>query len=116
MSEASDSRRFTLEQARQLLPSIRRVTEAAVRDCEPLIEQLEGRDRGDPEYVRIAGVFQGIVARWSEQVTEFGAEAKGLWLVDFDNGEGYYCWRHPEPTITHFHGYEDGFAGRMKIV
>jgi len=38
-----------------------------------------------------------------------------LWLVDFDNGEGYYCWSYPEPAITHYHGYDDGFAGRISI-
>ena len=45
-----------------------------------------------------------------------GLEVKGLWLVDFDNGEGYYCWKYPESVVCHYHGYEDGFAGRMKIV
>jgi hypothetical protein len=35
--------------------------------------------------------------------------------VDFDNGDGYYCWCYPEHSITHYHGYSDGFAGRMKI-
>jgi hypothetical protein len=35
--------------------------------------------------------------------------------VDFDNGEGYYCWSYPEPAITHYHGYEEGFAGRISI-
>ena len=44
-----------------------------------------------------------------------GLEAKGLWLVDFDNGEGYYCWSYPESSITHYHGYDDGFAGRISI-
>ena len=43
------------------------------------------------------------------------SQAKGLWLVDFDNGEGYYCWSYPEPAITHYHGYDDGFAGRISI-
>ena len=32
------------------------------------------------------------------------------------NGEGYYCWSYPEATIAHFHGYDEGFSGRMKIV
>ena len=53
---------------------------------------------------------------WAEAVQDLGAEAKGLWLVDFDAGNGYYCWKHPEPTVSHYHGYDDGFAGRMKIV
>ena len=50
------------------------------------------------------------------EVTTLGVEIKGLWLVDFDNGSGYYCWQHPEPSLSHYHGYEDGFAGRMKIM
>ena len=40
---------------------------------------------------------------------------KGLWLVDWDCGDGYYCWRYPEASIAHFHGYDDGFNGRMPI-
>ena len=52
-----------------------------------------------------------IVNGWADAVRALGVEVKGLWLVDFDNGEGYYCWRYPEDTIGHYHGYEDGFAG-----
>jgi hypothetical protein len=44
-----------------------------------------------------------------------GAEVKGVWLVDFDNGSGYYCWRWPETTVDHFHSYEEGFGGRSRI-
>jgi hypothetical protein len=44
-----------------------------------------------------------------------GVEVKGPWLVDFDNGEGYYCWRWPEEELCWFHGYEDGVAGRIRI-
>jgi hypothetical protein len=35
--------------------------------------------------------------------------------VDFDNGDGYYCWSYPESAITHYHGYDEGFSGRMSI-
>jgi hypothetical protein len=55
------------------------------------------------------------VDNWAEAVRAMGLEAKGLWLVDFDNGEGYYCWKYPEQVISHYHGYEDGFAGRIPI-
>ena len=36
-------------------------------------------------------------------------------LVDWDAGDGYFCWRYPEPALAHFHGYEEGFAGRVPI-
>ena len=43
------------------------------------------------------------------------SEIKGLWLVDFDSGAGYYCWKYPEPSLDYFHGYEEGFAGRLPL-
>lgn len=46
---------------------------------------------------------------------EEGAEVKGLWLVDFDNGEGYWCWKFGEDDIYYEHSYEAGFPGRKLI-
>jgi hypothetical protein len=40
---------------------------------------------------------------------------KGLWLVDFDNGSGYYCWRYPELRLEYYHSYDGGFGSRMRI-
>ncbi|MCH8993240.1 MAG: DUF2203 domain-containing protein, partial [Acidobacteria bacterium] len=31
-----------------------------------------------------------VVAAWTGQVQRMGREIKGLGLVDFDNGDGYY--------------------------
>ena len=36
-------------------------------------------------------------------------------LVDWDSGDGYYCWRFPEAAIAFFHTYDEGFAGRIPI-
>ena len=44
--------------------------------------------------------------RWAAELRDIDLEVKGLWLVDFDNGEGYYCWRYPEETVGHYHTYE----------
>jgi hypothetical protein len=52
---------------------------------------------------------------WAQQVQSLGAEVKGLWLVDWDSGDGYFCWRFPEETLAFFHTYEEGFAGRLPI-
>ena len=52
---------------------------------------------------------------WARTLGKEGLEAKGIWLVDFDNGSGYYCWRYPEDSLQFYHSYEDGFQGRMRI-
>jgi hypothetical protein len=59
--------------------------------------------------------YQAIVSRWAESVMQLGIEVKGLWLIDFDNGSGYYCWHYPEESLQYFHGYEEGFGGRVKL-
>ena len=80
------------------------------------MRQLETLDADDPEHSRLSASVSRMVTTWAEAVQALGAEAKGLWLVDFDAGSGYYCWKYPEAIVSHYHGYDDGFAGRMKIV
>jgi len=95
---------FTLEQAREMLPRIREITSRAVAQY----ARITPGDDGEQER-------QGVVHEWVREVASFGAEIKGLWLVDFDSGAGYYCWKYPEPGLEYFHGYEEGFAGRLPL-
>ena len=106
---------FSLDQARELLPQVKHVTADAVRRTETLASQLHGFGEDEPEHASLSAALREVVTNWAEEVQSLGLEAKGLWLVDFDNGDGYYCWCYPEPTISHYHGYQDGFAGRLKI-
>lgn len=106
---------FSLAEARALLPQVKHLTADAVRRAETLAGQLQGLAEDHPEHISLSESLRDVVAEWAEEVRALGLEAKGLWLVDFDNGEGYYCWSYPEPAITHYHGYEDGFAGRISI-
>jgi hypothetical protein len=116
MDSTARRRIFSLEEAQLLLPKVKTLTAEAVRRANALAAELEIVPEDDPAHARLTGELHAIVAAWAMGLQDLDVEAKGLWLVDFDNGEGYYCWRHPEATITHFHGYEDGFAGRMKIL
>ena len=101
-TEGSERRVFTLEEARALLPKVRELTAKAVEGY--------GRLPGNLEEERRA-----LVAGWAKELTALGLEIKGLWLVDFDSGAGYYCWKYPEPALDHFHGYEEGFSGRVPL-
>ena len=97
---------FTYEDACALLPEVQRLTGVAVDQIDAIADD---GDDADPE------VYQRIVEDWAQSVMELGIEVKGLWLVDFDSGGGYYCWKHPEPALEYFHGYDEGFAGRVKL-
>ncbi len=52
---------------------------------------------------------------WNEKVRKLGGVPKGLWLVDLDAGDGYYCWKYPEAEVTHWHEYKSGFPGRLPL-
>jgi hypothetical protein len=93
---------FTYEEAAALLPEVRALTEEAWLKVEALGPDADER-------------VQRIVVAWAETMIAKGLEVKGLWLVDFDNGSGYYCWRYPETGLHFYHSYEDGFAGRVRI-
>jgi len=107
------SRSWTLAGARAVLPDVRTRTERAVEEAERLVLAREGAAAEEAE--RVDAAIQAVIERWAREMEALGAEVKGVWLVDFDSGNGYYCWRWPETALDHFHGYEDGFAGRARI-
>ena len=113
MGEAVARREWTLEGARAVLADVRARTERAVLDAEKLVAAREGAT--PDEQAKIDAKIQSVIERWSREMEALGADVKGVWLVDFDNGSGYYCWRWPETTVDHFHSYEEGFAGRSRI-
>jgi hypothetical protein len=93
---------FTYEEAAELLPQVQQLTAEAA-------ERIEAMTSDDP------ADYQQVVEEWARSVLALEVEVKGLWLVDFDSGAGYYCWKYPEPALEHFHGYEEGFGGRVKL-
>lgn len=106
---------FSLKQALEMLPQVKHLTADAVRRAESLASQLQGLGEDDPTHAVLSDALRDVVNGWADQMRSLGLEAKGMWLVDFDNGEGFYCWCYPEETISHYHGYDEGFAGRMTI-
>lgn len=106
---------FSLEQARALLPQVKLVTADAVLRADALAAELHRLSEADPAHASLSDTLRDIIEAWAAEIHALGLEAKGPWLVDFDNGEGYYCWKYPEPSVAHYHGYEEGFAGRIPI-
>jgi hypothetical protein len=112
--EINQKRFFNLTEARDLLPIVRRITERSFQEVKRLSSQLaysKDKDKKAELEKEIQRTFQS----WTAKLSKLGCDAKGMWLVDFDSGEGYFCWHYPEPSIQYFHGYFDGFRGRVRI-
>lgn len=99
--EFKQGKKFTLQQAKVVLPVVKKITKEAALQIEQLTTDEERSQ---------------VVERWAQKIVKLGCEPKGLWLVDFDNGSGYYCWHYPEEEVDFFHNYEGGFRGRTPIL
>jgi hypothetical protein len=100
---------FTYDEAAAMLPEVRRLTEEAYQK----VEALSGVAAGGRQLVE--GQVEEVVGAWARALLSRGVDVKGLWLVDFDNGSGYYCWQYPEMGLQYYHSYEEGFRGRIRI-
>lgn len=99
-------RTFTFEEARKVLPAVRERTRRAIARIEAL---------GEPWEAPAGPEARTILLAWAREMEELGIEVKGPGLVDFDSGDGYWCWRWPEEAIDYYHGYDEGFGGRVRI-
>ncbi|MEN0057659.1 MAG: DUF2203 domain-containing protein [Bdellovibrio sp.] len=116
MVEINRKQLFTLSEAQRLLPVIYRLTEESSQDVKTLVKRIDAfADKAHPSVVVLEAQINSIIDRWQSKVEKLGAVPKGLWMADFDNGDGYYCWKFPETEINYWHGYQDGFSGRILI-
>jgi hypothetical protein len=113
--QRTGQRTFSYDEALNTFPLVRDLTSAAVRQIEALTTSLGSHDDVDSRRGAVAEAQEKIVRAWTREVTALGCEVKGVWLVDWDTGDGYYCWRFPEQAIAFFHTYDEGFAGRIPI-
>lgn len=105
---------FTYDQALELLTQVQKITTEAVQRISVIAAQVYAlrEENHKKEYEKEQAK---LVNDWVQTIEQLGCEVKGLWLVDFDNGEGYYCWQYPEANLEYFHGYTEGFANRSKL-
>lgn len=107
---------FNLDQARAILPVIRRITQEFSVKVETLMGRLETVNLTQTEVItRLENEVNELIKVWHEKIRKLGAKPKGLWLVDFDAGDGYFCWKYPEMEIEYWHTYQNGFNGRVSL-
>jgi hypothetical protein len=108
-------RRWSYEEALSIFPVVRDLTADAVQQVAALAREIDDTEAGSTQREELETSHQAIVEQWSREIEDLGLKVKGLWLVDWDCGDGYYCWRYPEASLAHFHGYDEGFANRVPI-
>jgi len=130
-------RTFTLDEAQALLPVLESLLRAAIK-AKKLIEEVEAERQAVANRVFLnGGTYLDVVPlarRKAERVKaeqrardalaeidSIGVQVKDLniGLLDFPcQVEGrmvLLCWKLGENSITHWHGTEEGFAGRKPI-
>ena len=117
MNEISINKKklFSLTETRDLLPIVKKITRDAVQKSQSFAVQMRLFPQEAPQRIAVEKKLNRLLNTWASKMLKLGAEVKGLWLIDFDNGEGYYCWHYPEPDIEYYHSYLEGFTNRQKI-
>lgn len=131
------NRTFTLEEAQSLLPVLESLLRAAI-SAKKLMEEVEAEQQALAHRVFLnGGTYLDVVPlarRKAERVKaeqrardalaeidSIGVQVKDLniGLLDFpcevDGRVVLLCWKLGEKSITHWHGTEEGFAGRKPI-
>ncbi len=111
------SRVFTLEEAKALMPKVKGVTRPVFQLAASLAEELQEAEARDDESraEETRERLHQLVESWAAAIRDLGPEVKGLWLVDFDMGDGYYCWAYPEEELNQWHSYDGGFGTRVPL-
>lgn len=107
---------FSLEEARELLPVVFRITKSYSSRVQAIIERLESLGGMNETLVAsLEDQVSQLIQEWQTKVQKLGALPKGLWIADFDGGDGYFCWKYPERTIEYWHRYNDGYTKRILV-
>lgn len=110
------NRLFTYAEAEEILPLVYRITEDSSKEVKYLMGCVEAlQDKHTDASRDLQTRINQIIEKWQNKLERLGLRPKGLWLADFDNGSGYFCWKFPETKILFQHGYQDGFTGRILI-
>lgn len=108
---------LSLQQANQLLPLVYKITAESDEQLKKVMSQIK-LSKANSEQAHLTDLevqAQQVISKWESKMIKLGLEPKGVWLVDFDSGNGYFCWKYPELELKFWHGYNDGFSGRTPL-
>lgn len=121
---------FTVQEARRLLPTVKKLMGRVVAISNQLDEYQNSVQKLADSAADNTGSPQGtaylenliLLQNYLTQIQETGCLVKSLQegLVDFpylkDGREVYLCWKYGEDDIQFWHEVDAGFAGRTPIL
>lgn len=114
--EINVKKKFNFVELNSLIPLVLKLTDIAQLEVSQLMSRIESNSKNSLERNQeLESQISIIIDRWENKIEKLGGYPKGLWLADFDSGDGYFCWKFPETEIQFYHGYQDGFSGRKPI-
>ncbi len=99
---STSAKLFNLNEAQELLPVILKITHVHCQELEPLQHRLDRMLSNDPRRAQYEQQYERFVSTWRGKIERLGAIAAGLWVVEFDVGDGVLSWRYPELLIAHY--------------
>ncbi len=125
-----EKRFFTVEEARQLLPVLKKLVGRAIflsarlREQQDVVQSLAdaaSNNTGSPEGTAYLETLIQL-ENYLHQIKGTGCVVKSVeeGLVDFlhlkEGREVYLCWKHGEEDIGYWHEVDAGFAGRTPLL
>jgi hypothetical protein len=130
-------RYFTVADVEALIPELARIMKP-VMSAHAEVSKAQERMQAEQQRITMAGGgvldrrawradkdkverLTGEIRRGLGEIVELGGAPKdlGLGLVDFlhlrDGREVNLCWRYGEREIRHWHGLDEGYAGRKPL-
>lgn len=88
-----------------MLPIVRRITERAACQAMDIEERLRFIPREEPLHRRLRIRLETTYKLWAAKVERLGCEPRGIWLIDFDAGDGWFSWRYGDDGLNFFHSH-----------
>jgi hypothetical protein len=130
-------RYFTVADVEALIPALARIMKS-VMSAHAEVSAAQERMQAEQQRIAMAGGgvldrrawradkerierLTGEIRRGLGEIVELGGAPKdlGLGLVDFlhlrDGREVNLCWKYGEREIRHWHGLDEGYAGRKPL-
>ena len=109
------SKLFDLTEAKQLLPLVKSITKQYQSELSPVQLRLNKMLSNDPRRNVIEDQYEHVVNIWKRKIEKLGANVYGLWIVEFDVGEGFLCWKNPELDLHYFRPNNCDFSQRIRL-